>query len=74
MAQAHKNVGARIAGYGEKSSSEKKKQLQSFKAEIVKSVVESLKKKGGHSSKKCCVANLEEFNMDQVCDLSVSDD
>ena len=61
MAQAHKNVGA--GKYAEKSSSKKKKQFQSFKAEIVKSVVENLHK-SGHSSKKRCVMNMEEFNMD----------
>ena len=54
MAKAHKHVGAgKYAENGEKSSSEKKKQFQSFKAEIVKSVVNSLSKtKGAHSSKK----------------------
>ena len=76
MAKAHKHVGAgKYAENGEKSSSEKKKQFQSFKAEIVKSVVNSLSKtKGAHSSKKRRVMDMEEFNMDNFCDLSVSDD
>ena len=47
MARAHKQVGAgKYASNSEKSSSDNKKQFQSFKAEIVKSVVQSLKKRG----------------------------
>ena len=75
MARSHKNVGAgKYARSSEGSSSDNKKQLQSFKAEIVKSVVDSLTKKGGESrsSKKRRVINMEEFNMEQFRDLKVS--
>ena len=74
MARAHRNVGSgKYASNSEKSSSEKKKQFQSFKAEIVKSVVESLKKKGS-SNKRHHVVRMDEFNMEHFCDLKVSDD
>ena len=48
MARAHKQVGSgKYANNSEKSTSnDRKQQFQSFKAEIVKSVVHSLKKKG----------------------------
>ena len=47
MARAHKHVGAgKYANNSDKSSSDSRKQFQSFKAEIVKSVLQSLKKKG----------------------------
>ena len=52
MAKAHKHVGAgKYANNSDKSSSDSRKQFQSFKAEIVKSVVHSLKKKGSSSKK-----------------------
>ena len=75
MAQSHKNVGAgKYSSSNEKSSSDKKKQYQSFKAEIIKSVVDSLSKKGeSRASKKRRTINMEEFNMDQFHDLTVSD-
>ena len=74
MARAHKNVGAgKYSSSSEKkSSSDSRKQMQSFKADIVKSVVKSLHKKGS-SSKKRHVMNMDEFNMDQFRDLKVSD-
>lgn len=60
--------------YSEKTKFEKKKSLQSFKQEIVKSVVKSLKECGpARSHKRRKVMQMEEFNMDQFCDLKVSD-
>ena len=75
MARAHKSVGAgKYSSSSEKkSSSDNKKQMQSFKAEIVKSLVKSLNKKGS-SSKKRCMVSMDEFDMEQFCDLKVSDD
>ena len=65
MARAHRHVGAgKYANNSEKSSSDnKKQQFQSFKAEIVKSVVQSLKKKGS-TNKKRRVVSMDEFNME----------
>ena len=61
LAQAHKNVGAdKYAKSSEKSSSEKKKQMQSFKAEIVKEIVDYFQE-GGLTNKKRRVVNMEEF-------------
>ena len=72
MAAQHKNVGA--SKYAERTKAEKKKQLQSFKAEIVKSVVESLQQSGhARSTKKHKVMNMEEFNMEEFRGLTVSD-
>ena len=74
MARTHKQVGpGKYANNSDKSSSDNRKQFQSFKAEIVKSVVQSLKKKGS-SAKKHCVVSMDDFNMEQFCDLKVSDD
>ena len=74
MAQAHKNVGAgKYSSSTERSSSDNKKQLQSFKTEIVKSVVKSLKKQG-NNSKRRRVISMDEFNMEQFRDLKVSDE
>ena len=77
LAQAHKNVGtgkyARSSERSERSSSDKKKQMQSFKAEIVKEIVDYFQD-GRRSNKKRCVINMEEFNMDEFRNLSLSDD
>ena len=75
LAQAHKNVGAgKYARSDEKSPSNKKKMMQSFKAEIVKEVCDFFSKEGGRSNKKRRVVDMEEFNMEEFRNLSVSDD
>ena len=82
LAQSHKNVGSgKYARNHEKnhekpqkSNSDKKKTMQSFKTEIVKEVVEFFNKQGARGNKKRRVMNMEEFNMEEFRDLSVSDD
>ena len=71
MAAQHRSVGA--GKYAEKTKFKKKKSLQSFKQEIVKSVMKSLQGCGqACSHKKRKVMQIKEFNMNQFRNLKVS--
>ena len=73
MAAQHRSVGAGKY-HNDRTNFQKKKSMQSFKQEIVKSVVKSLKECGqARSNKRRKVMQMEEFNMEQFHDLKVSD-
>ena len=70
MASAHANKGA--GKYGKNRNSENKRELESFKSEIVRSVVKSLTTPQQASTKRRKFKNLDRFNMETFRNLSVS--
>ena len=73
MAAAHANVGA--GKYKKERPNETKKGLESFKAEIVRSVIDSLSSRSSSESAKCRkVTELDNFNLDLFNNLDISEE
>ena len=73
MASAHSNLNKGKYSKNRTQSGESKKEFQSFKTEIVRSVLKSLNSAQG-SSKKRKVTEMDHFNMEQFRNLTVSSD